>query len=167
MNNNSNNPDEPKRKRKPHTGDKKRFTPSPMGYKWHLVNKFPLDELLRENLLKYRYSLYQGGILYTLHQNNKRNSTDFMSKRQLISSLQVHFSKIEKPKNVIDKSVESAISKLHKTKKIYGTLVSDDSKYGKITVMGYHIDAQLTEEMKKQIRIFFKLMQKDPNAFKA
>jgi hypothetical protein len=160
MNNDSNNPNEPKRKRKPHTGDKKRFTPRPMGYKSRLNEKHNINNFIKHNLRLIRFSIYQGGILQVLLTNENQIKKVFISKRAIMKFLRHYFRQLEKPRKVVGKSVDSALSKLDLYKKIHSRPIYDNSIYGRLIVMGYRITMPMSDQTKRQIDIFNKIVNR-------
>ncbi len=150
--------DDHRRRRKSHRGDKKRFTPRPMGYLWGLNEKYNINKAINQNLQLFRFSIYQGGILQVLLSSFNSNQKEFKSKRYLMKCLRNYFHRLEKPRKVNGKSIDSALFKLGHDGKIYGDLIHANTIYGKSVVMGYRITTPLTDQTKRQIDIFNKLV---------
>ncbi len=145
--------EEPIKHRKKRVGDMSRFTPKPMGKKWGLQYYFNIKNCINSNLKTYRYSYYQGGILHILYEFNEIKPKEFLTKKEIIYNLSNCFLRLRKPRNIKEKSVDSAISALGDNYKIFATFVGYKTMKGPKVVLGYHI-SPVTEEMANQIEIF-------------
>jgi hypothetical protein len=164
MNNDSNNPNKPRKKREPHKGDKARFKPKRLpGIRYGLYNnKYIHKAIIRQNLNGYRFSYYQAAILRKLYILNKETPKMYITEGGLISSTQKYFNLMNFHKIAKKKSVQSAISALNKKNQIIALFLDYDTDKGKVKLLSYHI-ASITDEMTKQIKVITELIQKNPN----
>lgn len=158
--NNNNNPNQPGQIKKPPSKFAPRRSP---GRKWGILyDKFELRQIIKQNLKIYHFSYYQAAILHKLYSINKDTPKMYINEKELIKSTQEFFNLMTPPKTVKKKSVQSAISTLHKKNKIKAEFWYFDEPKGTLTLLAYHIE-RITDEMQKQIDVITELINKNQN----